>query len=77
MPNFTQEELVAYMYNETNTLLTHAIKTHSEKDSAIREELNSLLAVQENLDSLSYQPGQLVISRILRYAEKTSLICVN
>ncbi len=77
MPNFTQEELVAYLYNETNALLTHAIKTSSEKDTEIREELNSLKAVAGQLNALNCQPRQEVVNRILHYAERTSGLCVN
>lgn len=68
MTQITRNELVAFIYNETTSLLSEAITRTSEKDEAIREELNSLLQVKNQLGSLSYQPMKSTVDKIMMYA---------
>lgn len=68
MSKFTQEELVAFIYNETNALLSTSIEQAATRSSEIKEELNQLLQVKNQLSVMSYQPAPQTIDKIMLYA---------
>lgn len=68
MSKFTQEELVAFIYNETNALLSTSIEQAATRSSEIKEELNQLLQVKKQLSVMSYQPAQQTVDKIMLYA---------
>lgn len=70
MHNFTPEDLLQYLYNETSTEKTEAIKQALETDWALREKLEVITSAQQRLEKLTLSPRPQVIDRILNYAEK-------
>jgi hypothetical protein len=70
MHNFTPEDLVQYLYNETSTEKTAAIKAAIETDYSLREEFEVLTSDQKRLQALRLSPRKEAINKILNYAEK-------
>ena len=70
MHNFTQEDLLLYLYNETSQKQTVEIKTALETDWSFREKFEELTLAQKNLETLQMSPSQQTIDNILNYAEK-------
>ena len=68
MKKFTQEELTAYVYNETSASLSAAITSASEKDAAIKAELETLTQVKNQLTAMSFSPSEKTIDKVLMYA---------
>jgi hypothetical protein len=72
MYNFTQEDLLQYLYKETSTEKTAAIKAALSSDWSLREKYTILAAAQEQLDTVELMsPRQQTIDSILNYAEKS------
>jgi hypothetical protein len=70
MHNFTQEDLLLYLYNETSQKQTVEIKAALETDWSLREKFEELRLAQKNLETLQMSPSQQTIDNILNYAEK-------
>ncbi|WP_462220443.1 hypothetical protein [Ferruginibacter sp.] len=70
MHNFTQEDLLLYLYNETSQKQTVEIKAALETDWSFREKFEELTLAQKNLETLQMSPSQQTIDNILNYAEK-------
>lgn len=70
MHSFTQEELLQYLYNETSTEKTAAIKAALHNNWDLREKFNLLKAAQQNLETIKLSPRKQTIDQILNYAEK-------
>ncbi|WP_462253680.1 hypothetical protein [Ferruginibacter sp.] len=70
MHNFTQEDLLLYLYNETSQKQTVEIKAALETDWSLREKFEELTLAQKNLETLQMSPSQQTIDNILNYAEK-------
>ncbi len=70
MHNFTQEDLLLYLYNETSQKQTVEIKAALETDWSLREKFEELKLAQKNLETLQMSPSQQTIDNILNYAEK-------
>jgi hypothetical protein len=71
MHNFTPEDLLQYLYNETSTQKAEAIKQALETDWTLREKLEVITAAQQRLEKLTLSPRPQVIDKILSYAEKS------
>ncbi len=72
MYNFTQEDLLQYLYKETSTAKTAAIKTALKTDWSLHEELEFLILAQQKLDEVKLcSPRKQTIDNILSYAEKS------
>lgn len=71
MHSFTQEDLLQYLYNETSTQQTAAIKAALEEDWNLREKFELLRASQHTLETIKLSPRQQTIDNILSYAEKS------
>ena len=69
MHNFTPEDLVQYLYKETSTEKTLAIKAALETDWSLREQLEIISTAQSNLEVLKLSPSKRVLDNILNYAE--------
>lgn len=69
MHNFTPEDLLQYLYKETSTEKTTAIKAALENDWALREQLEVITSAQNRLEALKLSPRKQVIENILNYAE--------
>lgn len=71
MNNFTPEDLLLYLYNETSPEATAAIELALEQDWTLREKLAVLKASQQRLNALVETPRTEVVLNILRYAATT------
>lgn len=72
MINFTPEELLLYLYNETSKEQTVAIKKALEQDWTLREKLAVLKDSMQRLDVLIESPRANVVLDILSYAREQS-----
>ena len=70
MHNFTQEDLLLYLYNETSPAQTAVIKAALETDWSLREKFEELTSAQKQLQTLQLSPSRQTINNILNYAEK-------
>jgi hypothetical protein len=71
MNTFTPEELIQYMYKETSTEKTAAIKAALQNDWQLREYYENLAATKKQLDDVRLSPREDTIKKILDYAEKS------
>jgi hypothetical protein len=70
MHNFTPEDLLQYLYNETSPAQTAQIKAALETDWSLREKFEVITSAQSRLETLKMSPSQQTIDNILSYAEK-------
>jgi len=70
MHNFTPEDLLLYLYNETSPSQTAEIKAALETDWSLREKFEVICSAQKRLEALKLSPSQQTIDNILTYAEK-------
>ena len=68
--SFTPEDLLEYLYKETDPTRTQAIDEALQTDWTLREKLSVLQTARERLDRLVEAPRTETILRILRYAEQ-------
>lgn len=75
MYNFTQEDLLQYLYNETSTEKTAAIKTALASDWSLRERMQLLSSAHQELNTIRLSsPRKQTIDNILNYAEKSAAV---
>jgi len=70
MHNFTPEDLLQYLYNETSPAQTAEIKAALETDWSLREKFEVITSAQKRLEALKMSPSQQTVENILIYAEK-------
>lgn len=70
MHNFTPEDLLLYLYNETSPAQTAAIKAALETDWSLREKFEELTISQKELSVIKVSPSRKTVDNILNYAEK-------
>ena len=70
MHNFTPEDLLLYLYNETSPEQTAQIKAALESDWSLREKFEVITSAQKRLEALKMSPSKQTIDNILDYAEK-------
>ena len=71
MNNYSPEDLLLYLYNETSAEATAAIDAALERDWTLREKLAVLKASKRRLDTLAESPRTEVVLNIMRYAAAT------
>ena len=71
MNNYSPEDLLLYLYNETSAEATAAIDAALERDWTLREKLAVLKASKKRLDTLVESPRTEVVLNIMRYAAAT------
>jgi hypothetical protein len=72
MYNFTQEDLLQYLYEETSPELTAAIQTALKSDWTLREKLDVLSTARQQLNTLpTLSPRKQTLENIFKYAEKS------
>jgi hypothetical protein len=71
MYNFTPEDLLCYLYNETSPKQTAEIKDALEKDWTLKEQFETIVSGQKRLEALKLSPRKKTIENILNYAEKS------
>ena len=70
MTNFTPEDLLLYLYKETDTNQTKAIEGALENDWTLREKMSVLKASMQRLDKLTESPRTAVVLNVLNYARE-------
>ena len=70
MSKITPEDLVQYIYSETSTQKTEAIKAALENDWSLREAFEQIVSAQNQLKNAKLSPREESIKKILDYAEK-------
>ena len=70
MDNFTPDDLVQYLYNETSGHKSSAIRTALENDWTLRETYDVIVSAQNELEALELSPREETVNNILRYADK-------
>jgi hypothetical protein len=68
MTNFTPEDLLLYLYNETSDEQTEAIEASLKDDWTLREKLNVLKTSMERLDKITQSPRTEVVLNVLNHA---------
>ncbi len=68
--NFTPEDLVQYLYNETSPQKTEAIKAALETDRHLKEMYDVIVSAQKRLEAFQLSPREEVVNKILRHAKK-------
>ncbi|MBE2230750.1 MAG: hypothetical protein IAE96_08910 [Chitinophagaceae bacterium] len=68
MTNFTPEDLLLYLYKETDTEQTTAIEKALSLDWTLREKLAVLKASMQRLDKITESPRTQVVLNVLNYA---------
>jgi hypothetical protein len=71
MLNYTTEDLIQYLYQETTEEETNAIEKAIKSDWNLREKYDALKASMQQLDTLVESPRPQSVMAILNYA-KTS-----
>jgi len=74
MHNFTPEDLILYLYQETSPEATAAIEQALKEDWTLREKLNVLKTSMERLNSIVVSPRTEVILNVLRHARQNEKI---
>lgn len=72
MTNFTPEDLLMYLYNETTPEQSAFIDEALKNDWALREKLNVLRTSMQRLDRVTESPRTEVVLKILNYARLVS-----
>ncbi len=70
MHSFTPEDLLQYLYKETSTEKTAAIKAALESDWSLREKFEVISTGSKRLEKITLSPRKKTIDNILSYAEK-------
>lgn len=71
---FTPEDLLLYLYKETDATQRVAIESALAQDWTLREKLAVLQAAQNRLNTLVEQPRTEIVLNILRYARQEEKI---
>ena len=75
MLDFTPENLISYLYGETDEVTTARIKSALDSSWALREKLQVLKTSIDRLDTARLQaPSEASVSAILAYARKRSKV---
>ena len=70
MHNFTPEDLVQYLYNETSPEKSAAIEAALQNDWTLREMNDVIVSAQKRLEAFELSPREEAVNKILQYGEK-------
>lgn len=70
MHNFTPEDLVQFLYNETSREKSTAIKAALETDWTLREMYDVIVSAQKRLEVFELAPREETLNKILRHGKK-------
>jgi hypothetical protein len=74
MNNYLPEDLLMYLYQDTDAEATAAIEEALQNSWTLREKLAVLKAAKERLNSIVETPRTEVVLSILQYANKTATV---
>ncbi len=77
MHNYSPEDLIQYLYNETTPETTAAIELALQQDWTLREKLSVLKLSAERLNSIKVAPRTEIILSVLKYAAKETAISTS
>ena len=69
--NYTDYQLIQYVYGELNTQLCNEIKEQASNDWQLRERLNAFRIVHQSLNNLKRQPSDTSVNIIMQYSRKS------
>ena len=69
---FTQEDLIRYIYHETDVLESKAIRESIESDLELRNTFSNLVFAKSLLVDINCNPVPSSVNRILKYSKNTS-----
>ncbi len=69
--NFTPEDLVQYLYNETSPEKSSAINAALDTDWSLRNMYDVIVSAQTRLEAFELSPRKEAVNKILAYAEKS------
>lgn len=67
MQNFTNNELLLYIFNETSLEKTHQITQTLKQDEVLRQEVFQLNTLMDEIDSLQLEPDNAIVESILAH----------
>ncbi len=67
--NFTPEDLVQYLYNETSPEKSSALKAALLTDWSLREMYNVIVSAQKRLEAFELSPREEAVNKVLNYAK--------
>ncbi len=70
MTNFTPEDILLYLYNETSAEQSRVFESALEKDWTLREKMNVLKASMQRLEKITQSPRTEVVLNVLNYARE-------
>ena len=75
MPDFTPEDLILYLYGETDDVITARIKADLDNNWALREKLSVLKLSMDRLDNATTEsPSPASLEAIMAYAREKSKV---
>ncbi|TDH20807.1 hypothetical protein EXU57_20645 [Segetibacter sp. 3557_3] len=74
MPNFTTEDLIQFVYQETSNEKAIAIRKAVEENWELKEKLDALQDSLRGLDEIVESPRPQSIEAILNYARNTAAV---
>lgn len=77
MYNYSPEDLLLYLYKETDPKATAAIEKALEEDWTLREKLAVLKTSMERLNSITVSPRTEIILNVLRRARETEKVTTS
>ncbi len=72
--NFTTDDLILYLYNETQLTETVLIQKDIDTNPETEEEFDSLKKARRLLDSLLERPSNRCFRNIMKYSRTLSLV---
>ncbi len=72
MINYTNEDLIQYLYQETSEEETKAIEKAIQTDWTLKEQFAALAGAKQDLDKLVKSPRHQSITAILNYARTSA-----
>jgi hypothetical protein len=72
MPNYTTEDLLQYLYQETSQIQSQAIEKSLQTDWALQEKFGVLKQSLTKLDEILESPRPQSVMAILNYAQSSA-----
>jgi anti-sigma factor RsiW len=66
--NFTHQDLLKLLYNETTASETLAVNEGLHSDPALKREFQALVQARQQLPAVSFRPSRSTVRRILNYS---------
>lgn len=70
--NFTQNDLIAYLYNETNERITENIKNALTTNWQLKETFEELSYIKKTIGKPKHNPSDTSIAIIMQHSKQTA-----